>query len=1024
MSKLKYNGFFLMRSPLLPYESIQNLGATEINTLVKKHDLLREAIFLSSPDFYERMLKWLEGNCSISDSDKVLDTLRKYISRMSYRSTPFGISAGVSHGTYCDRTQTEFKTHGTDKRFCRLDTTFLNRYVEFLLGEGKVNQFLKFFSNNTRSELGNKLRYLEYINLGSGRNHELVSVDRTEFLDEIILKAEKGICYGSICETLTESGIDVDEATEYVDELIRAKILLSELELSPESENELNRIAAILKQAKHPHFQIIHRIVSLLTDINGSSLESFDAVPYYKKLMLEVESLGIEIDKRFIFQVDMLRDFEQLQIDRDVPEALFEALSFLEKIKTKPEKSELERFARVFFDRYEYGEVPLLEALDSEMGIGYPYRIDLSQDASELLSGIPSTTITQHYPTFKWTPWQKKLLEKYTEAIKNGDQVIELTESDALPNAGYINKLPQTAYSVCKLFHGPNQNLDRKNFKLLHVLTSGPSSIDLISRFCYLDKQIREDAIKAVEVERADENVIFAEILHINQPRAGNISKHPRFYDYNIPILSSNIAGGEQIPLRDLMLSVVNGKLLIRSKKYGKRVIPRLSTAHNYTQNTISYYRFLCDLQYQGSSGDLYWDWGFLGSMSYLPRVEYGNVILSRESWGLEKSDLQVLTEARNVSMNHVSNFFDERKIPRYVTIREEDYEMPIDLLNEYSLEILLQLTKKKSSVRLEENLFHKEGFLLSKAKSCFTNDLIIPFYKNGKTEFSFEKKINIAVNKRNFVPGSEWMYFKLYCSPKISNKILGHILRPLTEKLIKTGVIDYWFFIRYNDPEYHLRLRFHIVGDQHGVALRALSVAVEEYLEAGKLRSFKIDTYNRELERYSYGAIEGSERLFFEDSSLVTECLAIGIKDWVVAIKGVDKLLEDFGISLEKRMSLTDSWQQAFKLEFGIKKNQTNAFKIKYRKLRSEIEQILEEETLNLPEPLFRNRSIQVAKLLESVVLSSDFDYQINSYIHMFLNRLFMNNQRKKEMVVYDLLHQHYKSKLARLRFLNKEIK
>ena len=36
-------------------------------------------------------------------------------------------------------------------------------------------------------------------------------------------------------------------------------------------------------------------------------------------------------------------------------------------------------------------------------------------------------------------------------------------------------------------------------------------------------------------------------------------------------------------------------------------------------------------------------------------------------------------------------------------------------------------------------------------------------------------------------------------------------------------------------------------------------------------------------------------------------------------------------------------------------------------------------------------------------------------SYIHMFLNRFLRSKQRMQEMVIYDLLHQHYKSLLAR---------
>lgn len=1018
MNKILSNGFFLLRSPLLPYQTIEKLGEDDLKELINCNPLLREAIFLSSPDFYDRLMLWSEGKCTHSTGIKILETLRKYVSRMSYRCTPFGISAGISPGKFNEISKVSFCSSGSEKRFCRLDMTFLSRYTEELLKDQHFHRALRYFSNNTIYSTDNHLRYLEYKSIGNGRSHELVSLDQTEYLNKVIGFAKSGAGYVQICDLLIDDDVDIETARNYLDELIGARILVSELELSPEGDDDLQRLFAVMENSGHPQATTIKRIIAKLDKINGSVLNAINGVENYKELIAEVESLGIDIDKRFLIQVDMSRDFKELQVSNAVTNELFTALSFLERIKQRPERSELDRFTTAFFERYESEEIPLLEALDPEIGIGYPYREGYTADNSELISGIASSS-NEGYPNLLWTPWQKRLLEKYSSAIQKGDQVIKLLPADITGNGGNGLKLPRSAYSVCKLFAASPESMSSGDFKVLHVLTGGPSAVDLISRFCYMDEQLTQDARAALAVERQDSENIYAEILHINQPRAGNISKHPRFYDYNIPIIASNINEGEAIRLDDLMLSIVGGKIYLRSKTNNKRVVPRLSTAHNYTQNTISYYRFLCDLQYNGSSGDLYWDWGFLSGMPFLPRIEYGKTILSRASWALDSLELSAIRIARQNGTKGLSDIFNKIGVPRYVTIREADYEMPIDLHDVNSLDILLKLTENKSSVRLEENLFHNNGFVLSKGVSSYTNDVVIPFSVPRINDGPIFERSPIKPNQRHFTPGSEWMYLKLYCSPKFSNKLLNRVILPLCRSMLESGIIDQWFFIRYNDPGYHLRLRIHLSGDYNNEVLRAVNESLEAYVKSGKIRPFKLDSYIRELERYSLGEIQDSEKLFFEDSRLVAEFLGTGKKEWIFAIKGVDKLLEDFGISLKQRIDLTSYWQQAFKDEFGITKIQIESFKLKYRSLKPEIEALLGNPPADRDNDIFEPRSQQIRRLLINIDDQTKIAQQVNSYVHMFLNRLFMVNQRKKEMVVYDLLHQYYKAKFTKEKYL-----
>jgi hypothetical protein len=89
------------------------------------------------------------------------------------------------------------------------------------------------------------------------------------------------------------------------------------------------------------------------------------------------------------------------------------------------------------------------------------------------------------------------------------------------------------------------------------------------------------------------------------------------------------------------MVSVSGREVMLRSKRLNKRVIPRLSSAHNYSFNSLPIYKFLCDLQHQSGVSYLMWDWGVFAQRQRLPRVMYKNIIVCRANWTLTTRDLE-----------------------------------------------------------------------------------------------------------------------------------------------------------------------------------------------------------------------------------------------------------------------------------------------------------------------------------------------------------------------------------------------
>ena len=58
--------------------------------------------------------------------------------------------------------------------------------------------------------------------------------------------------------------------------------------------------------------------------------------------------------------------------------------------------------------------------------------------------------------------------------------------------------------------------------------------------------------------------------------------------------------------------------------------------------------------------------------------------------------------------------------------------------------------------------------------------------------------------------PGTEWLFVKVYCERQDEDALLSGPVRGLTQAVLGSGKADRFFFIRYSDPDPHLRIRFY----------------------------------------------------------------------------------------------------------------------------------------------------------------------------------------------------------------------
>ena len=185
---------------------------------------------------------------------------------------------------------------------------------------------------------------------------------------------------------------------------------------------------------------------------------------------------------------------------------------------------------------------------------------------------------------------------------------------------------------------------------------------------------------------------------------------------------------------------------------------------------------------------------------------------------------------------------------------------------------------------------------------------------------------------KRDFCIGSEWLYYKIYTGVKTSDIILLENLYPIIEKIKAENKIQKWFFIRYKDPEEHIRIRFYSENlENTSNVVAKLYPILNTLLQENTIWKIQTDTYQREIERYGERTIEESETLFWQDSEMILNYLSIKsyfIKnemELIFSFLSIDYFLNSFSLSNTNKLALMDELQISFKKEFKADKTLKN---------------------------------------------------------------------------------------------------
>lgn len=1022
MKNYSFANKLILRTPLKEIDT--DISWDKIK-LVFKNSLYREALFVASPSLY-KLLETYENNPSAIDKTDVESlkiALYKYYARFSNRCTPFGLYAYVSSIGLAKESKIEIKPNAIRKA-SKFDTFFLAKLLEFIEQTKEIREVLVYYPNTALYAISDRYRYVEYYYKEAVRLHKISGVDRNDYLDEIVKLAKEGMSIQRLSEALADQEVQTDQLKVFIHTLIDNQFLVSELGITLTGEDYLSHLINIFSQERFAFFEA-QQILSLLLDLQNrlEQLEKQTAkVEDYLQLFEYVNQHFDKVAIKQLFQVDGYRDQSDSTLSYATLKQLRTAVQVVNKLSSKPRESNLSRFAKQFVERYEEKEVPLTQALDPDIGINYAKNLGAKTPLLENLSIAPSRQIA----SVSWDKKKSLLFRRLLQAYQSGQEEIVLTEAEV--NAFEENT---AAYSDSfSVFF--NAFTEKGQDKIQLKAIWGPTATSLLGRFCHEQATYNLVQTTYQQEENLQQGKIIAEIVHLPQARVGNVLHRKNKRSYEIPYLgTSSLPLDQQISVSDLMVSVRNGQIRLRSARLNKEVLPRLSNAHNYSADALPIYHFLCELALKDSS-PIGFSWGELQyEYPFLPRVSFKNIVIARASWSLKPKEIKALLEHKKDD-RYLDDFITQRQLPTVVTLAMGDNEILINFSNPLSRKVFFSLLKKRPVIELKEFLFQEKSIT-----GQYANEFIATAYKNIESQ---DEKLNIPVGdyqdtkvENTYSIGDEWLYYKFYCGDKIAEKVLTRGVLPIVEDLKTKDFIEQWFFIRYIDKDgFHLRFRLKLKDKKFfSHCINSIKYHIKPLEKDGLIWKIQVDTYLRETERYGHHSIAATEQLFTNDSNCTLQfCNMIEGEAgeevrWLFSLLSMDRLLQDFNLNLEQKAAVMKMLKTAFGKEFNRKGQLNKQINELYAKEQNKIDRFLDKATTHqMFYPLWDILDDRSKANINAVSVIKQLDKEnklpnplliniLPSYLHMICNRVFLNKQRLHEMVVYDFMYKYYSKQL-----------
>jgi len=1064
--------WFVLRTPLCPCDDLLRLyqggdaGSAPARLLhYVTQPLQREALWLGSPSLVRTLHRIEQGEAPLTPG--VALTLLNYVIRFTSRCTPFGLFAGVSLGqVHGDSATACLKPVSAYRRDAHLDLPLLSRFVHALSQSPAGLQASTVSLNTTLTRHPDSVRYRVLV----PQNRPIDSTQQTESIDDsgseasisrwreqVLSLPQKGPLgraleqlwqprpYAKLCQALATDYPDATRAEieGFVANLVAWGVLDSDWQPPFTTPAMSAHVAQKLAQAPAlaPAQTALAEVEQALANYVATPIgtdtgaDALEAVATATRGLFGATTAEAEPGPAPVHLV-LYKPAATLTLAPHLIEALQQAYPLLSRLQAGRSQNPLQEFIVAFVKRYDQQRVPLLRATDPDLGLGFPPGGE--EPPSALLDGYPIGYAAPNSGLGALDAWLLSLAARAHE-----QQLNELTLTTADFPSAPVTKGTRTPTSLLA-----SVNLGQSGLAVLRMM-GAESAVALLARFAVGDATLTEHLRELAAHEAAlRPDCLMADISYRALAEAvNNVHRRPTLAPYEITVYTpgANAGPAESLLPAELSLCVRDDQMVLWSERHQREVWPRHFSALNYAPGVTPPVARLLRLigMQQSAQGAYAWSWGAAeAAFTKLPRIKLGdNLVLCPARFHVPVS--AELTSALKRDPHAALQALRQRlRLPRYVNLSQggawnvEPSFVLLDLDSPWAAELFAREALRTPNLRFEEVLPALDDLWATGPEGRFMSEALIPFVARPAVTLpapaqAARNLTPVARAQRTLPPGSECLYLKLYGGKWALDQALGRDLGPFFQASARADCPA--FFIRYGDPEFHLRVRLWAPA---AASLRAQLMALaEQWLAQGFVHTVEVSTYEREVERY--GGLLGvtlAERLFAADSLYVAEVLALLTAEeerwrFYVAAAAMDATLESFALPLAERVSLLERLVYGTS---GVKppKALGEWFSQRFRELGDGVAMALKGKFVGLPAvtallaQALEQRTVAqkpvINELLAQVQTGSltvpMADY-VASVLHMHANRLFLAAPNLHERLTYEMLRRHYRGVMGRAR-------